>query len=122
MIYAAVVGRNPFAAESLHATYRRNSRGLVPLSSVAARGLSEDLQRLVRKLCAIDPSERYSSAEASVDPWFFAEPSKPSVDCVDARKRVQKPSWDALVSEVWTFRSNLFNRLLKRDEKRILTA
>jgi serine/threonine protein kinase len=97
MIYAGIVGRNPFAAESLLSTYRRNSRGLVPLSSVAVRSLSEDLQGLLRKLCAVDPSARCSSSEAAVNSWFYAQPTGLRSDGLDVRERYKKPSWDTFV-------------------------
>jgi serine/threonine protein kinase len=90
MIYAAAVGRNPFAGASKQSTLRRNRRGLLPVNE-AFRSLSEELQAFLRKLCAIHPSERCSSSEASLHPWLLPDPSKTDFDPVEGHEKL---SWE----------------------------
>jgi serine/threonine protein kinase len=72
MIYTALVGSNPFVGSTQDVSLRQNKLGLLPFESDAFRNLSDDLQELLRNLCAIAPSERCTSSEASLKPWLYA--------------------------------------------------
>ena len=75
MVYATVFGENPFIDTTLHSTYLRNSRCLLSLSNMGGR--SNDLQSLLHGLCAKNPRQRYSSAEALAEPWFSSASKVP---------------------------------------------
>ena len=77
MVYATVFGENPFIDTTLYWTYARNARCLLPLSNMGGR--SDDLQNVLRGLCAKHPSMRYSSSEAFADPWFSSAAKVPWV-------------------------------------------
>jgi serine/threonine protein kinase len=68
LIYSTAFGNNPFCATTLDSTYRRNSRCLLSFSNMGGR--SDELQSLLRGLCAKDPHDRFSSSEARAHPWF----------------------------------------------------
>jgi len=74
-VYATVFGENPFIDTTLHSTYLRNSRCLLSLSNMGGR--SNDLQSLLHGLCAKNPRQRYSSAEALAEPWFSSASKVP---------------------------------------------
>ena len=95
MIYTAAVGRNPFAGSSPKLTLRENKRGLLPFESVEFRSLSDDLQDLLRNLCAIAPSERYSSSEASCNAWLSPDHDKSGFHSPDVQMRNKKISLNA---------------------------
>ena len=67
MVYATVFGENPFIDTTLNWTYARNARCLMPLSNMGGR--SDDLQYVLRGLCAKNPRQRYSSSDAFAHPW-----------------------------------------------------
>ena len=74
MMYATTLRKNPFYSEideDMSSVYRRNARGLVPLTDMAGR--SDELQSLILGLCAKDPRKRFSSSEALAHPWFSAD-------------------------------------------------
>ena len=79
MVYATVFGENPFIDttmnNSLNWTYARNARCLIPLSNMGGR--SDDLQYVLRGLCAKNPRKRSSSSEALADPWFSSAAKVP---------------------------------------------
>jgi hypothetical protein len=95
MIYTAAVGRNPFAGSSPELTLRQNKRGLLPFESVEFRSLSDDLQDLLRNVCAIAPSERFSSSEASCNAWLSSDPDKSGFHSTDIQMCNEKISWNA---------------------------
>ena len=74
-VYATVFGENPFIDTTLHSTYVRNARCLLPLSNM--RGRSDDLQSLLHRLCAKNPWQRCSSSDALADPWISSGPKVP---------------------------------------------
>jgi serine/threonine protein kinase len=97
MIYAAVVGRNPLIGASKNSTLRRNRRGLlsIPSENGAFQSLSDELQAFLRKLCAIDPSERFSSSEASLHPWLLGDSNKTDFAHADVQEcKRGNVSWD----------------------------
>jgi hypothetical protein len=91
MIYTAVFGKNPFFDATVHSTYQRNARGLLPLANMGGR--SDELQTLLSGLCTKDTRRRYSSSEALAHPWFS---SNREVSSSADGRRVSKVTWAAL--------------------------
>jgi serine/threonine protein kinase len=70
VMYSTAFGDNPFVVpESVDATFRRNSRGLLSFKNMPGR--SDEFKSLLSGLCATDPRRRLSSSEALAHPWIL---------------------------------------------------